>query len=266
MPNAGSGTFQQIPKRNVFGLKEPEQPSPTNAPPQIPRLILTGITTILGNKRALLKEQPLAQPGRTADPAKDISYILTEGQREGSVEVLQIDEKVGSVKVLNSGVIMTLTFEKDGAKLPVTPPPGNAPGMAAGIGGVQPALPGVSPGTPPGIGLTNTLPRPPRGPRPATGAANAQGFPQAPSPTGRTAGMLPTNSAVQNISPLDLQGLTPEEQAIVLQLQRSAESPAAASPNPAAVSGTVQTPTQEGIAPAYVPPPLPSNPRPVVPQ
>lgn len=79
-------------------------------------------------------------PSKPADPTKELSLILTEGQREGEIEVLQIDETVGSVKVSNSGTVMVLTFENDGAKsVPARPAPPGAPPLPnllpAGAGG-----------------------------------------------------------------------------------------------------------------------------------
>jgi len=130
-----NGAYEAIPNRNVFGLRPPQQAIVTNAPPPLPKLILQGITTILGNKRALLREEPAAQPGIKAPaPGEARSMILTEGQAEGDVEVLQIDENAGSVMVKNSGTLMTLTFEKDGPKLPSTPSatnPAGTPGFPA---------------------------------------------------------------------------------------------------------------------------------------
>ena len=101
--------YQSIVERNVFGLNPPKPgglPTPPVAPP--PKLTLTGITTLLGNKRALLTMQV---PNKPAE-----NFILTEGQRDGEIEVLQIDEKAGSVKVLNHGIEQTLDFLTAGAK------------------------------------------------------------------------------------------------------------------------------------------------------
>src|SRR5262249_22165214 len=103
---------------------------------------------ILGNKRALMNVQV---PGKTAQP-----LILAEGQREGEIEVLEIDEKAGIVKLHQSGQAVSLNFEKNGAKLPaaapVPPPP--APGqltpVAAAAAGQQPPVPYV-PGSPPPV-------------------------------------------------------------------------------------------------------------------
>ena len=123
--------YQGIVDRNLFNLRPPTRPEdnlpPAQPPPQI---TLTGITTILGNKRVLMKVQ---EPPHPPQPAKEDSYILTEGQRDGDIEVLSIDEQAGSVKVNNHGTIQELTFEKNGARLPSTrplpgiPPRGNSP-------------------------------------------------------------------------------------------------------------------------------------------
>src|ERR1041385_247409 len=84
--------YQSIVDRNVFALKPPPPPPDPEAskPPPV-KITLTGITTILGNKRALMKTPP--PPGKPGEPAKqEMSYILTVGQREGDIEVLDIDE------------------------------------------------------------------------------------------------------------------------------------------------------------------------------
>jgi hypothetical protein len=138
--------YQGIVDRNVFGLKAPPAPvDPTELnKPQPPKITLTGITTILGNKRVLFKIQ---QPARPPEPAKEQSFIMTEGQREGQIEVMEIDVKAGAIKFNNYGSVMTLTMEKDGAKLPNTPPAAaGAPPTAVGFApqpGQQPN-PGVT--------------------------------------------------------------------------------------------------------------------------
>ena len=73
-----------------------------------------GITTILGDKRVLLRVKFPAQP---PEPAREASCILTVGQREGPIEVLKIDEIAGSVEINNSGAVMVLTLARDGPKL-----------------------------------------------------------------------------------------------------------------------------------------------------
>src|SRR6185369_824073 len=128
---ADSGNpYQAIVDRNVFGLKPPPPPGkPEEKKVDLPPITLTGITTILGNKRALMNVQSPGKPPH--------SLILAEGQREGEIEVLEIDEKGGNVKVNQSGTVVPLNFEKNGAKLPaavpaVMTPPGHVNPVAAG--------------------------------------------------------------------------------------------------------------------------------------
>jgi hypothetical protein len=104
--------------RNLFGL-HPVVAAPV-IPPPVPSstIVLTGITTISGGSRAFLEITPPAKPPQ---PAKHISCILAEGQREGPVEVVQIDPKNGSVKVSDNGTLTTLTFEKNGRKTSAMP-------------------------------------------------------------------------------------------------------------------------------------------------
>ena len=130
--DATGSPYQGIVDRNVFGLKPPPPPpDPEANKPPPPKIFLTGITTILGNKRALLKATPPAKPG---EPAKEQFYTLGEGQREGEIEVLEIDEKAGTVKVNDYGTIATLDFDKDGVKVAGGVAPG-APGAAGRPGG-----------------------------------------------------------------------------------------------------------------------------------
>src|SRR2546421_590363 len=109
-------TYGGIAARNLFGLHEPPQVQPPEQPkPQLPRILLTGTTTILGHKMAFVKIQSPQKPGE--QPSGEQSFILAEGQRESGVEVLQIDEKAGSIRVNNSGTEMTVAFEKDAGKV-----------------------------------------------------------------------------------------------------------------------------------------------------
>jgi len=137
--------FSAIVERNVFALKDPPPPPPlevkTNTPP--PNIRLTGITTIFGtsNKRALFMVQEVGIPGKPA--GKEESYILTEGQRQGPIEVVEIDEKHNSVKIKNDGNEAVLTLDEK-VKLPSAPA---IPGLGAPLPGGLPRLPtaGVTP-------------------------------------------------------------------------------------------------------------------------
>ncbi len=150
--------YTSIPDRNIFGLKPPPSPQTTERQsPQLPKITLTGITTILGNKRALMLVQ---SPGSKAGQ-KELSLILTEGQQQDDIEVLQIDEKAGTVRVNNSGTVMTLNFEKDGPKLPTTQLPSNnpAPPLPIGSGIPAPTNGPSAPGTYISPGLHLPIPR-----------------------------------------------------------------------------------------------------------
>jgi hypothetical protein len=249
--------YNDIPDRNVFGLKPPpSQPPATNPPAQLPKITLTGITTILGNKRALMMVAPVAvKPG---EKVNELSMILTEGQREGEIEVLQIDEKRGSVKVNNAGTVMLLTFEKDGARLPATPAP--VPGRP----GVPLPLPSVTnsrpnPLTPPAHVAYPAFPtRVPRTPPAAGQASSAVGG--VPTPTGMTVTPPPASTAPN-------QDITPEEQAIVMELQRQAAGNSTLPPLPPTQLTPVPTqPVQPTTPGATLTLPVPGQPQPLVPQ
>jgi hypothetical protein len=116
--------YGEIVRRNVFNLV-PEPPKPVPPPRPTARITLTGITSIFGDLRVLLKALPPATP---SEPASELSLILTEGQEKAQIKVLEINEKAATVKLDNYGTIMVLTFEPDGPKpanlpAPVLPPP-----------------------------------------------------------------------------------------------------------------------------------------------
>lgn len=109
---AGTEPYEGIAKRNMFGLREgTPAPVPTVSSP--PRITLTGITTILGDRRALMNVLFPARPGH---PAKRESYMLAEHERQGTLEVLAIDERAGKVKLNEAGSIVTVSFEQNGLK------------------------------------------------------------------------------------------------------------------------------------------------------
>ena len=133
---ANSG-FGEIPARNLFGLRPLELPKVEEKPaPPVPKLTLTGITTFQGVRRALLKA---AIPAKAGEPPREESYILSEGQRSGEIEVMVINETASTVLVNNFGTQVTLTFEQ----APPSPPPAQGPqtgnpANAAASGAKQP--------------------------------------------------------------------------------------------------------------------------------
>jgi hypothetical protein len=267
--------YQSIVDRNVFSLKPPPAPAdPAEAnKPQVLKITLTGITTILGNKRVLMKTAPpQAKPGEA--PKTEQSYILTEGQREGDIEVIEINDKLGSVKVSNGGTVQTLTFEKDGAKLPATPAPA-VPGVplpngAAPIPGLPVAHPpGGAPAGGPAFQLPTRVPRLPT-PGAQASAANVGGFGGvAPNAAPSVPGLyLPGNSTtpVQAGTPQGQQVAAPqmslEEQAIMIEANRQAGGPGAALLPPTALTprASPSTPANSGQNSTIPTLPMPGRP------
>lgn len=214
-----SNPYQSIVDRNVFALKPPPPPPDPEAtkPPPV-KITLTGITTIFGDKRALMKSP--APPGKPGEPAKpELSYILTVGQREGDIEVLDIDEVGGNVKLRNGGIEVTLNIDKDGPKL--APSAAQVPGMPGGI----PSLPGAGrtitpPGNPGFMMPTRTLRLPPAGAAANNGAMSAAGTGVVPGINqGYTAAAQNLPGGQQRSWPPEA-NVSAEEQKILIEAQR----------------------------------------------
>jgi len=101
--------YQTIAKRNAFNLRSDLQQHQVSAIDPSPEFRLVGITTILGDKRLFMK---VRLPGRDRINLEEHSLMLIKGQPETELEVLQIDEAVGSAKLRYGGRVITLTFEK----------------------------------------------------------------------------------------------------------------------------------------------------------
>jgi len=97
--------YDKIAERNLFQLHAApivEPLRPTVIPP--PKATLTGITTILGRRMAFITiEGTKAHPGE--------SVVLVEGGAASGIEVKGIDEKAGTVSILNGGELQILKFE-----------------------------------------------------------------------------------------------------------------------------------------------------------
>jgi hypothetical protein len=119
--------------RNVFGLN----PAPTNdaantqEPP--PKITPNGIMSIFGQLQVLYKVAGTAKAGQ---PAKDDSYILSEGQRQDDIEVIHIDEKTSLITFNNHGTVQELPL----ANAPkISTPPPNVDNSIRGRFGGRPA-------------------------------------------------------------------------------------------------------------------------------
>lgn len=113
-PAFAANPYLGICQRNAFHLRPPSSARVEAPHEPLPRVRLTGITTILPGKRALLL---VDFPAKPREKPKEESFILSEGQRAGPIQVLAIDEKTAHVKVDELGTITNLTFEK------ITPAP-----------------------------------------------------------------------------------------------------------------------------------------------
>ena len=123
--------------RNVFDLRDPPpppEPKPETPPPS--KVQLLGIASMGGKTTVVLKSLEPPKPG---EPPTE-PFVLAEGEAQQDIEVQQIDEAAGAVKIINHGKAMTLTFKEDGVKLASAPAPG-APAPAPLPGPPRPGLP-----------------------------------------------------------------------------------------------------------------------------
>ena len=134
--------YAGIVDRNVFALKPaPPPPPPVDpnvTPPQ--KIILTGIVKAFGKKQVFFKTPPTGRPG---EAAKEASFMLSEGERAGDIEVLEINEALGTIRVRNHGLEQPLSLEKDGMK-PSSGGVAGAPGSIPLAPGAFPPVPGIS--------------------------------------------------------------------------------------------------------------------------
>ena len=129
--------YVPIVTRNVFGINPPlpVDPNADTEPP--PKITPNGIMGVFGHLQVLFKVAIPAKPGQ---PAKDQSYILSEGQAQDDIEVTKIDEKDGMVTFNNHGTVQELPLVVGTASGPPAPGPG-----ASGPGPKFPML-GPAPG------------------------------------------------------------------------------------------------------------------------
>ena len=136
--NSGN-PYAGIVDRNVFALKPaPPAPPPPLSPDQLPQKIIpTAIVMAFGKKQAFFKTPPSGKPG---EAAKEASYMLSEGERAGDIEVLEINVDEHTFRVRNHGAEQQLDLLKDGMK-----PQGSG---AAAVPGGMPLAAGTLPAVP----------------------------------------------------------------------------------------------------------------------
>ncbi|MGA2788806.1 MAG: hypothetical protein ABSF60_14900 [Verrucomicrobiota bacterium] len=124
--------YAPIVVRNVFGLNPPTPIDASQSADPPPKITPNGIMSIFGQLQVLFKVATPAKPGQ---PAKEDSYILSEGQRQDEIEVIQIDEKDSLVTFNNHGTVQELALAK------ASPPPVNT--IVAPPGRPNPRSPNV---------------------------------------------------------------------------------------------------------------------------
>src|SRR5271168_4601025 len=121
--------YGAIVSRNIFDLHDPPPPAvkedKAKEPP--PNIKLTGITTIFGAKQAFFI---LNEPGAAGKQATTRTSILREGQREGVLQVVEIDTKARSARIMIEGneSLIHIETNKAAASGGPGPGPGGAPG------------------------------------------------------------------------------------------------------------------------------------------
>jgi hypothetical protein len=171
--------YNGIVERNAFAIKPPPPPPVITAPAPPPAGVeLRGITTLLGRPQVLLN---FKLPAKPPEPAKDRSLVMDIGQREGDIEVLEINPAAGTVRIRNQGNELPMSLKDNAAK------PQAAPGLAAPV--FQP---------PPG--MTSGLPAPGGIPAPAAGTTTVTPFGGSANPSVTRPGMPTRNLRSGNTS------------------------------------------------------------------
>jgi hypothetical protein len=113
-PEAEDNPYRVIFQRSVFGLVPPPPAVETRATDSPPGIVLNGIMVVFDRKYALFKLP--AEKGK--------SYLLGEGQSDGQIKLLAVDDRAGVIKIDNHGIVQTIALAKP-------PAPSSAPAVAA---------------------------------------------------------------------------------------------------------------------------------------
>jgi hypothetical protein len=154
-PGAESNPYCVIFQRSLFGLVPPPPAAEISATDSPPDIVLNGIMTVFDRKYALFK--------LPADKGK--SYLLGEGQSDGEIKLLSVDDRAGVIKINNHGIVQTIALAKPPApsRAPVVAAPLRAVGSAPEAGIVPMAAAGGNPRQIPvaGVSLPTTENSPP---------------------------------------------------------------------------------------------------------
>jgi hypothetical protein len=119
---ARTSPYDKIAERNLFQLHAPAVVAEAGPkPPPLRKITLTGIATTFGKAVAFITIE-----GIRAQPAE--SLMLMSGQMVNGIEVREIDERAGVVRILNGEELQILNFEAPKStdmpspNLPASPP------------------------------------------------------------------------------------------------------------------------------------------------
>lgn len=212
--NGNFNAYKVIIDRNPFALRPLPPPAPAKveeklAPPPT-EVNLTGITSMMGKTKAYLVAK---ERGKS-----ETQYLsMAEGEKQGVLEVLEINEKAGTVKIKNSDQEMVLNFQDNGVKTVA---------MAGGV--PKPPLPSAAPGARPMIGLPphNATPGPQPVPLMVPGQHNNSG--NSPEPSfQRIPRLAPGQTTSQNTVTVPhppQASLTAEESIVLVAAQTEAKA------------------------------------------
>jgi hypothetical protein len=216
-PGTGDNPYGAITLRNVFDLR----PTPIIAPAEPakeppPNVDLIGLTTILKYPQAVFAIHEKGKPA-------PVTFIMKEGERQGSLEVVKIDmpSKTARVKIDDRAAELELV-EPKGPSAPTSA--GIAPvlGGNAGRVGYIPQPGAVAPPMTGGGLPANTYPVPAVNPMANPGlspavnpyAAANTAYPNAANPLGVSSG-TPTRPVRTD------QNISPEQQILLMEAQRA---------------------------------------------
>jgi len=104
--------YSSVIVRNAFGLKPPPPPAaetPVQAAIPLPKVVLTGIiTSLFGPTPRVLLEVTEQEPGKTVNVKRPIMQL---GEKDGLIEILEVDIARNYVRIRNGTVETNLTFE-----------------------------------------------------------------------------------------------------------------------------------------------------------
>ena len=102
-----SNPYHAIADRNVFRLTTPREIRPPPPPP--PAITLQGISVLPDRQQVCFKVVASLKPG---EPPREVSLVLSVGERQGEIEVIEINARAATVRFCNHGEDQLLKLAK----------------------------------------------------------------------------------------------------------------------------------------------------------